>query len=73
MSHTYPRPKNYLPFLETVPKQHKMKRTNYIKDLHTAILTGPTGCGKTHLVLELIGKGYNKKFDYIIIIFSTLR
>ena len=31
------------------------------------------GCGKTHLVLELIEKEYNKHFDYIIIICPTLR
>ena len=47
--------------------------TDYIKDLHTAIFTDPTGCGKTYLVLDLIGKEYNKHFDYIIIICPTLR
>ena len=31
------------------------------------------GCGKTRLVLELIGKEYNKHFDYIVIISLTLR
>ena len=31
------------------------------------------GCGKTHLVLELIEIEYNKHFDYIIIICPTLR
>ena len=31
------------------------------------------GCGKTHLVLDLIEKKYKKKFDYIIIIWPTLR
>ena len=34
---------------------------------------GQTGCGKTHLVLELIEKEYNKHFDYMIIIYPTLR
>ena len=38
----------------------------YIKRPHTTIFTGPTGCGKTHLVLELIEKEYKKHFDYII-------
>ena len=33
----------------------------------------PTKCGKTHLVLDLIEKEYNKHFDYIIIICPTLR
>ena len=46
--------------------------TDYIKEPHTTIFTGPTGCGKTHLILELIEKEYNKHFDYIIIIYSTL-
>ena len=31
------------------------------------------GCGKTHLVLEMIEKKYNKDFDYIVITFPTLR
>ena len=47
--------------------------TAYIKEPHTTIFTGPTGCGKTHLVLHLTEKEYNKHFDYIIIICSTLR
>ena len=32
-----------------------------------------TRFGKTRLVLELIGKEYNKHFDYIVIISPTLR
>ena len=48
-----------------------MKR--YIKKPHTSIFIGETGCGKTHLVLDLIEKEYNKHFDYIIIICPTLR
>ena len=47
--------------------------TGYIKELHTAIFTGQIKCGKTHLVLELIEKEYNKHFDYIVIICPTLR
>ena len=43
---------------------------SYIKD--PAIFTGQTGCGKTHLVLELIEKEYKKYFDYIISICPTL-
>ena len=31
------------------------------------------GCGKTHLVLDLIEKEYNKHFNYIYIICPTLR
>ena len=44
-----------------------------IKDPRTTTFTGQTGCGKTHLVLDLIEKEYNKHFDYIIIICPTLR
>ena len=45
----------------------------YIKNPHTAIFIGQTGCEKTQLVLELIEKEYRKHFDYIIIICPTLR
>ena len=47
--------------------------TGYIKKPHTSIFIGQTGCGKTHLVLELCEKEYNKHFDCIIIICPTLR
>ena len=47
--------------------------TGYIKKPHTSIFIGQTSCEKTHLVLELIEKEYNKHFDYIVIIFPTLR
>ena len=30
--------------------------TDYIKKLHATLFTGPMGCGKTHLVLDLIEK-----------------
>ena len=43
----------------------------YVKKPHTAIFIGQTGCGKTHLVLELIEQEYKKHFDYIIIICPT--
>ena len=47
--------------------------TEYFNEPHTAIFTGQTGCGKTHLALDLIEKEYNKHFDYIITICPTLR
>ena len=34
---------------------------------------GQTGCGKTHLVLELIENQYNNHFDYIVIVCPTLQ
>ena len=46
--------------------------TGYIKKPHTAIFIGQTGCGKTHLVLELIENHYNKHFDYIVITCLTI-
>ena len=52
---------------------NKKRMTDYIKEPHTTVFTGTTGCGKTHLVLDLIEKEYNKHFDYIIIICPTLR
>ena len=47
--------------------------TNYIKDPYTAIFTGQAGCGKTHLVLDLIENQHNKHFDFIIIICLMIR
>ena len=47
--------------------------TDYINKPHTTLFTGPTGCGKTHLILDLIEKEYSKQFDYIIIICPTRR
>ena len=47
--------------------------TGHIKKPHTAMFIGQTGCGKTHLVLNLIENEYKKHFDYIIIICPTLR
>ena len=47
--------------------------TDDIKEPHTTIFTGQRGCGKTHLVLDLIEKEYNKHFDYVIIICPTLQ
>ena len=47
--------------------------TGYIKKPHTSIFISQTSCEKTHLVLELIEKEYNKHFDYIVIICPTLR
>ena len=58
------------PFLNGL---HQIKMVDYIKKPPTNIFIGETGCGKTHLVLELIEKEYNKHFGYIIIICPTLR
>ena len=52
---------------------NQIKMTSYINEPNASIFTGQTGCGKTHLVLELLEKEYNNHFDYIIIICPTLR
>ena len=44
--------------------QHQIKMIGYIKEPHTSIFIGQTGCGKTHLVLELIEKEHSKHFDF---------
>ena len=45
----------------------------FIKHPHTAIFTGPTGVGKTHLVLDMIETQYNKHFDKIMILCPTIQ
>ena len=50
-----------------------MKMIDYIKEPHTSIFIAQTGCGKTHLILELIEKEYNNHCDYIIIICPSFR
>ena len=60
-------------YLWTKPASNKKRMTGYIKETHRTICTGQTKCGKTHLVLELIEKEYNKDFDFIIIICPTFR
>ena len=35
------------------------------------LISGMTGCGKTHFVLDLLEKAFRNKFDYIIIICPT--
>ena len=53
--------------------QHQIKMTGYLKDPHTVIFTSPTGCGKSHLVLDVIEKKYSNHFHSIIIICPTLQ
>ena len=46
---------------------------NYVKTPHTAIFSGPTSCGKTQRVLDLIETEYNQHFENVIILCPTLR
>ena len=47
--------------------------TTYVKEPHTAIFSGPTGCGKTQRVLDLIEHEYRDHFENIVILCPTLR
>ena len=51
----------------------KIKMNNVVKNPCTAIFTGPTGCGKTKLMLDLLQNEYRHHFENIIILCSTLR
>ena len=44
-----------------------------VKDAHTAIFSGQMGCGKTHLMLNLIESEYKGHFEYIIVICPTIK
>ena len=46
---------------------------NIVKEPCTALFSGPTGCGKTQLVLDLLENECKMMFENIIIICSTLR
>ena len=43
------------------------------KDLHTAIFSGPTSCGKTQRMLDVLERENKHHFDDIIILCPTLR
>ena len=45
----------------------------YMKEPHTALFIGPTGCGKTDRVVKLLETEYKEWFDFIVIICPTLR
>ena len=46
---------------------------SYVKQAHTAIFSGPTSCGKTQKVLDLIEEEYKLHFENIVILCPTLR
>ena len=43
-----------------------------VQDPCTAIFTGPTGCGKTRLVLDLLKNQYARHFENIVILCPTI-
>ena len=47
--------------------------TTYLVEPHTAIFSGPTGCGKTQRVLNLVETEYKHHFENVIILCPTLR
>ena len=55
-----------------LPESNKNNGRLYQRTAQTIFIC-PTECGRTHLVLDVIEKKYNKHFDYIIIICPTLR
>ena len=44
-----------------------------MKEPHTALFIAPTGVGKTHLALSLLENEYKTHFDFIVIVWPTLR
>ena len=46
---------------------------DYLKEPHTALFVGQTGCGKTERALRLLETEYKGYFDFIIIISPTLK
>ena len=46
---------------------------DYLKEPHTAVFSGPTGYGKTKLILDLIEDEYRYHFENIVILCSTLQ
>ena len=45
----------------------------FMKEPHTAFFVAPTEVGKAHLALSLLENEYRNHFNFIIIIFLTLR
>ena len=48
-------------------------QVEYVKEPYTAIFSGPTRCGKTQKVLDLLKCEYKHHFENIVIICPTLR
>ena len=46
---------------------------NVVKKPCTAIFTGPTGCGKTKLMLDLLENEHKHNYENIVILCPTLR
>ena len=46
---------------------------DYLKEPHTALFTGQTGCGKTERALRLIETEYINHFEFIVIISPTIK
>ena len=49
------------------------KSSSRLYELYVNIFLSPRGCGKSHLVFDLIEKEYKKHYEYIISICSNLR
>lgn len=44
-----------------------------VKNPHTAIFTGPTSCGKTRLILDLLEHEYMSYYQNVVILCPTLQ
>ena len=45
----------------------------FVQEPHTALFVAQKGVGKTHLALSLLETEHRNHFDFIVIIFPTLR
>ena len=51
----------------------KIKMINLVKEPCTAIFTGPTGCSKIKLMLDLLQNEYRHHFENIVILCPILK
>lgn len=49
-----------------------MNMTDIVKEPHTGMFIGATGCGKSRKVLELLGGDYRGHFEYIVVLCPTI-
>ena len=56
-------------------EERKAERSEpiYLKEPHTALFVGQTGCGKTEKALRLLETEYKEHFDFVVIISPTLK
>ena len=50
-----------------------LSKLDFPKYAHSAIICGPTGCGKTEFILDLLESEYAGVFDKIVILCPTIK